>query len=314
MAFLMMAAFVLGTATGAVLQKDTRLGYFFRIVSKIDRLATTIVRKPARPSGEARDAIPEQILGKLTLFILAGQSNMSGRGDLPLEQVVHPRVYLFGNDYRWKVAREPIDFAGAQVDLVSKDTDAGFGPGLAFATSLIKRNPDWAIGLIPCAKGSSSIAEWQRNLAETSLYGSCLKRVRAATPMGKVAGLLFFQGEEDAIDPNRAPNRSISGSNYAMSFSKFVSDIRNDLALVRLPVVFAQIATAKATNYFVNWHIVKEQQELIDLPCTAMIRTGDLALKDGLHFTTKSYQTIGNRYAEALLTLLASPQACKTLS
>ncbi len=35
-----------------------------------------------------------------------------------------------------------------------------------------------------------------------------------------------------------------------------------------------------------------------------MITTDDLALKDGVHFTSESYQTIGGRFAEAYLNLI----------
>jgi Carbohydrate esterase, sialic acid-specific acetylesterase len=311
---LIVLVFTAGLLSGAVLQKYYGFGTLLRTIGVRDRSSLTSARVIFDPAVHAQAGIPEEFSGKLSLFILAGQSNMSGRGDLPSEQAVHRRIFVFGNDYRWKIAREPIDAADGQVDLVSEDKDAGFGPGLAFATSLIKRNPDRLIGLIPCAKGASSIAEWQRNLSENSLYGSCLKRIRAATTMGKITGLLFFQGEEDAVDPNRAPNRSFSASSYAMSFSRFVSDIRNDLALVILPVVFAQIATNNTPRYFVNWHVIKEQQEMINLSCTAMIRTADLSLKDDVHFTTESYQIIGQRYAEAFLTLMASARECGKIS
>jgi hypothetical protein len=39
-----------------------------------------------------------------------------------------------------------------------------------------------------------------------------------------------------------------------------------------------------------------------------MITTSDLALADGLHFTTASYQTIGARFAAAYLPLLDEPE------
>jgi hypothetical protein len=254
-----------------------------------------------------RDDIPGQFHGKLSLFILAGQSNMSGYGALPAAQIIDSRVFVFGNNYRWRTASEPIDAPDGQVDEVSMDRHAGFGPGLAFATSLRKHNPNIGIGLIPCAKGGSSIEEWQRNLSDHTLYGSCLKRLRAATTMGKVAGLLFFQGEADAVDPKRSPGKSLSPPTYAAKFSTFVNDLRNDVSITKLPLVFAQIGTHTAPKYFVNWDIVKEQQKNSHIPCSVMITTDDLALRDEVHFTTESYQIIGERYAKAMLNLLTRP-------
>jgi hypothetical protein len=66
----------------------------------------------------------DALYGKLSLFVLAGQSNMSGRGELPPSQASHPSVVMFGNDYRWRPAIEPVDDATRQVDVISLD-----GPG-----------------------------------------------------------------------------------------------------------------------------------------------------------------------------------------
>jgi hypothetical protein len=45
--------------------------------------------------------IPEAFRGKMQLFLLAGQSNMSGRGRLPDEKPEpNPKIFVFGNDYQ----------------------------------------------------------------------------------------------------------------------------------------------------------------------------------------------------------------------
>ena len=54
------------------------------------------------------EVIPENFQGKLSLFILAGQSNIAGRGEMPEFQQTNSNVFVFGNDYRWKVALEPV--------------------------------------------------------------------------------------------------------------------------------------------------------------------------------------------------------------
>ena len=163
---------------------------------------TTEPAQPNRPPcASTEEAIPAELRGKLKLFVLMGQSNMSGRGAVP-EELKHtnPRVYLFGNDYQWKLAEEPVDSAVGQVDMVSEDRDAGISPSLSFAEFLLGSKPDWAIGLIPCAKNSTSMLDWVQNDDPKSLYGSCFKRILQAAPMGSVEGILFYQGETDAID------------------------------------------------------------------------------------------------------------------
>lgn len=66
--------------------------------------------------------IKQEHKGKIRCFILAGQSNMSGRGSL-LNYIneIDSTIYLFGNDYKWHYAQEPTDNENGQVDQCSKD-------------------------------------------------------------------------------------------------------------------------------------------------------------------------------------------------
>jgi hypothetical protein len=165
---------------------------------------------------------------------------------------------------------------------------------------LSKRDPNLAIGLIPCSMEETTISQWSRNLSDRSLYGSCLKRAQAASMMGEVAGLLFFQGEADAADPKAFPNLTPMPADWASQFSTLVDDFRSDLAVPQLPVVFAQIGTTTFPTHVVpNWETVKQQQRSVELPHTFMITTDDLPLQDEAHFTTASYREIGRRFADA---------------
>jgi len=292
--------FLIGLILGTFIEKEYGVEALLTAVRTND---WTILQP--QTTGISDGNIPDDYQGKLQLFILAGQSNMSGLGELPpSEMETHPQIYVFGNDYLWKRAKEPVDDPKNQVDNVSLDTDAAFGPSVSFATTVIKQRPDMVLGLIPCAKGGASIQDWQKKLSDNTLYGSCLKRVRAASVMGTVAGFLFLQGEIDTLDPKEAPERTFLPNRWADEFAALVRDWRSDLNLPDLPVVFAQIGTNADPDRFKNWAIVKEQQRQVRLPSTSMITTDDLALKDYVHFTTESYQTIGQRFAKAYLDLL----------
>ena len=295
-------AFVVGVAIGAAVQRSIGVGNVLRDIG-IPYPTRTPIPTPT-PSLSA-DIIDNGHRGKLALFILAGQSNMSGIGPVPSDAPdPSPQIYLFGNDYRWHIAQEPIDAATDQVDRVSIDVWAGYSPGLAFATELFTHDPDLLIGLIPCAKSSSSISQWQRNLSDDSLYGSCIKRARAASTMGEVAGILFFQGEADAVDPILSLELNPQPHRWAEQFTRLVADFRNDLSNPMLPVVFAQIGSYVEPEAFPEWEIVQAQQASVQLPMVAMIQTGDLALQDNVHFSAQSYQIIGTRFAEAYWHLL----------
>jgi hypothetical protein len=259
-------------------------------------------------SGEEGETTPPEIFQsepeRMALFILAGQSNMSGRGvDFPQGEV-DPRVFVFGNDYRWRQASEPIDDPTDQVDIVSEDLNAGYSPAMGFALATLEQDPQLLIGLIPCAKGSSSIYDWQRDLSDQALYGSCLKRAKAASTAGRIRGILFFQGEADAVDGQLYPEHRPDPLNWSALFTTFMEDFRRDLSDPSLPVVFAQLGTQTAPADYPNWDLVKRQQEVIQLPGSAMIKTEDLPLQDEVHFTSESYRIIGRRFSDAYWSLV----------
>jgi hypothetical protein len=291
--------FWIGIVLGGIIQKEFGIGNVLRSIG----VPYPTALPP--PSGLPPFEIPLPYPGQMSLFILAGQSNMVGWAPVPDNEETDPRVYMFANNYQWQMAREPVDNAYNQVDLVSQDNIAGFGPSLAFALASLEHNPDLVIGLIPCAKNSSGIIEWQRSLSDQTLYGSCLKRALAASPMGRFSGLLFFQGETDALDPGLYPQPEPQPTTWSDLFTSFVTGMRNDLGQPDLPVVFAQLGAHPMSFDFPNWEVVKEQQASVTLPMTAMIVTDDLPLMDGLHFTTESYRTIGKRFADAYWRLAA---------
>jgi hypothetical protein len=304
----------IGVVIGVLLQKFYPVGYILKSIGVSYSLNSTpeptqeIVTDIPNPTPTATPrvrGIPEEFIGTVQLFILAGQSNMSGAGELPKNaEEENYRIYVFGNDYAWKLAAEPIDDPTDQVDRVSRDKKAGYSPALSFARSLLEQRPDIVIGLIPCAKGASSIDEWRRSLNDNTLYGSCLKRIRAASVMGDVAGILFLQGETDAAAPEAYPDKVLLPNQWGKEFIELVDTWRTDLDLPDLPVIYAQIGADLDPEEFINWEIVKEQQLGVQVPISAMIKTDDLAMPNHPHFTTKGYIEIGKRFAEAYLTLI----------
>lgn len=265
-------------------------------------------------SSEVRaDVLPDSSVGRLRLFVLAGQSNMSGRGRVDVQaRTPVPGGYVFGNDYRWRVLREPVDDTTRQVDPVSKDAAVGVSPARAFAKVVRAARPNEAVGVIPCAKGGSSMQEWQPSLRENTLYGACLKRVRAAGVVGDVAGVLFFQGETDALTPSDS-SRAHVAERWGPAFERFVVRWRQDLDVPDLPVVFAQIGSLGAdSSKFQNWRAIQQQQARVSGPNVQMIRTRGLPLRDELHYTTEGYRVIGRRFADAWLAMTERPNASVT--
>ena len=233
----------------------------------------------------------------LDLYILAGQSNMSGRAPatgLPVFANA-ANIHVFKNSWVWGPASEPIDGAAGQQLSVGIDTDAEVGPGIAFADRMVTLNGR-PVGLIPCPKGGSQLSQWATSYSYTSLYGACLAAARRAAPAGTIKGIIFWQGESDAAVASEA-------NQWAGRFTRFVKDMRQDLNNPTLPVVFAQLGKDPTTraSQFPSWNTVQEQQWLTRDNNLAMVTTDDLPVQsDELHSTTSTAVTVGQRFAAAM--------------
>ncbi|HVJ88100.1 MAG TPA: sialate O-acetylesterase, partial [Caulifigura sp.] len=179
-----------------------------------------------------------------------------------------------------------------QVDRVSLDVVVGVGPGQAFGERWSELNAGQAVGLIPCAMGGTTIENWQRDEGASSLYGSMLRRCRAAAAEGEIRGVLFFQGESDAVGDRV--------ERWAELFVRWAGDLRSDLGKPELPIVFAQLGDGSQSVDPAEWRRLQEVQAGVMLAQCAMITTSDLPLSDDVHFTTDGYREVGRRFAEAM--------------
>jgi Carbohydrate esterase, sialic acid-specific acetylesterase len=252
-------------------------------------------------AAEEPDPVPD-------VYLLAGQSNMSGRGSIQeltaAERTPDPAVSLYGNDGKRRAALDPLDDATGQVDAVSADPQAGVGPGLTFARQLrkVRKRP---IALVPCAKGGSAIRRWRPGGGRDTLYGSCVARAREAG--APISGILWYQGETDAEAEERA-------AEWKPKFAELVGQLRRDLGSNRLPVVFIQLADRPARpdrpTAFPGWETVQGAQAQFRMRCTAMVSAKGLARKeDDLHLTTAAQRELGARMAAAMHMLLK--RGCK---
>ncbi len=233
------------------------------------------------------------------VFLLMGQSNMSGRGDLadaPPELLVpDPRIQVLANDGVLRPAIEPLDISVGQIDQVSADRHAGVGPALTFAKTIIEARPETSILLVPCAKGGSLIAAWAPAQATDTLYGSCLARARIAAQNGRIEGVLWYQGESDAASSDLARA-------WPAAFESIVSSLRNDLSLPDLPILMVAIGDppfhGPYAERFPAWREVQAAQEAFSIAGVTVVRAATLSRnEDELHLSVAGTMELGRRLA-----------------
>lgn len=237
------------------------------------------------------------------IFLLTGQSNMSGRGDLaelpPDWHTPNPRIRVLSNGGILRLAIEPIDSAGNQIDAVSADPSAGVSPAFAFAKAVVEERPESSILLVPCAKGGTLIAAWASAKGRDTLYGSCLARAREAAELGTIAGVLWYQGESDT------DSYELAGV-WPRAFANIVSALRADLGKPDLPVLMVSIGdrpvNGRYAARFIAWHELQAAQSALLAPGVMVVPAAALDQNDDeLHLSTIGALELGQRLADAWL-------------
>ena len=257
-------------------------------------------------AGIARGAAQE----KTWIFLLWGQSNMKGRGDvaeLPASfKTPDPRISMFHfKDDKWCPAKDPMH-SGGDVDAIDKSGNAGVGPGLAFARKMAEMKKGVKIGLVPCAQGGSVVELWKPG---AKLYVAGIERARKALASvpggGEIKGVLWLQGESDAMNKKNSAG-VLRKTVYEKELCSVVDGVRKDLGIPDLPFI---AGTVGEFSIGPNKPYIKEINAiLLKLPSlrknTACVDARDLMSHlDVWHFDTAAQLKYGPRYAEKFLSL-----------
>lgn len=161
------------------------------------------------------------------------------------------------------------DHAGIVYTVLFDDDDLA-SCGMAFGDALASIQLGFEIGLVPCAKGGSGMSSWARNLSTSTLYGAMIARAQAAEAAGDLAGLIWYQGEEDS-------RTSGAANSWAANFEQFVADVRSDLGIADLPVIHTKLGPDPDIPERPYWTTVQAQQEAVDLTNNALVDASDLS-------------------------------------
>lgn len=219
-------------------------------------------------------------------ILIAGQSNMAGRGFVTEVPAIYNENIQMLRNGRWQMMAEPINY----------DREvAGVGPSSAFAQAWSIDHPDEKLGIIPGAEGGSSIDEWHPSGV---LARHALSEAKFAMESSELIGILWHQGENDSLDQRY--------ESYQAKIEEVFAFFRAELGLPELPIIMGELPDFLGKTGFgqsatefeeINQilHTVAEKD-----PNTFLVSAEKLAANpDGIHINAASQRKFGLRYYEA---------------
>ncbi len=192
----------------------------------------------------------EAIVGKpdpaFHIYLLIGQSNMAGRGVVDsISKVQRPRILMLDRNGQFVPATDPLHF---------DKKEAGVGPGLSFAESMLPANGPIRIGLVPAAVGGTSITLWvpgaYDSITKTHPYDDAMARIKEGLKHGVLKGILWHQGESNSGSFSANPT-------YMSQLEGLIKRIRTELHAANVPVVAGELGYYRPA--FTNFNAMLKQ-------------------------------------------------------
>jgi hypothetical protein len=245
-------------------------------------------------------AVPDQS-ESFHLFLLVGQSNMAGRGNVSdADREVHPQVLMLNKQSKWVPAQDPMHF--------DKPKIVGVGLGRTFAIDYAAQHPGITVGLIPCAVGGSPISAWAPGgfhpSTNTHPFDDAVPRAILALQSGTLKGVLWHQGEGDS-NATKAPA-------YEKKLHELIARFRKDLNAANVPFIAGQMGQFPERP----WNDARKMVDSVhrqlpaSVPYTAFVSSAGLNHRgDEVHFDSSSYREFGHRYFRAYQTLIKQTES-----
>jgi sialate O-acetylesterase len=278
---------------------------------------------------------PYPAADKGDLWFIGGQSNMCGFGTLKENIKPDPRILFFAAKAdQWIPACEPLNSLfyphGDPHGMVPDYTRlpvGGAGLGMFFAEQVVKHTAR-PLGIIGVATGGPAAKTWSPEFPEKPvpgdtyprryIYQPLVKRIIQAGGWGRLKGVVWYQGESDAVELPSAAKV------YEQSLAQFIDRLRIDTGNPDLPFIIVQIDRQVSTlspgqpgksklgeevpdalaAYTEAWEHVREvQRQMADkrenVYLVSAIDLGDMV--DPIHLEYESFRKLGPRIAEVAL-------------
>ena len=241
------------------------------------------------PQEETKPAtIPNR--SNVWVFIMAGQSNMAGRGMVePEDTIPNNRILTINAKNEIIIAKEPLHFYEPKM--------TGLDCGVSFAQELLTGIPDSvSILMIPTAVGGSSVLKWISDSPHRGVHLQSNFKAKAelAKKYGEIKGILWHQGESD-MKADRIKNRQNHLNTLFTEFRTYIGNKNLPILMGKLGSYSKEPKQWKKMNKQITKYANKDKYAVV-------VKTKDFVDRgDKLHFNSEGQREIGKRYAKAYL-------------
>jgi hypothetical protein len=182
------------------------------------------------------------------------------------------------SDYfgRTMVANLPQQIRVGLVPVAVEGCDIGLFDKVNYGT-YVATAPDWMKGAINDYGGNP--------------YARLVEVAKLAQKDGVIKGILFHQGETNT-----------NSTTWKNQVKQVVANLKSDLGLDDVPFLAGELLAAEGACC--SSHNVEVNKLPDVIPNAYVISSSGLLGADGAHFTSASYRTFGERYAEKMLQLI----------
>lgn len=152
-------------------------------------------------------------------FLLVGQSNMAGRGDLTKENAITAPDCFMLRMGRWQEMSEPINVDRAVVEGAVPRSGANLAASFA---AQLQKETGAKIGLIPCADGGTRFPSGSR--ARCCLTMPCFRQGWHSVLL-RLTAILWHQGESDCLAPEQLEAYPEQFQRTMQAFRKELGDL-----------------------------------------------------------------------------------------
>jgi hypothetical protein len=238
------------------------------------------------------------------IYLMFGQSNMEGQGIIEAQdRVTNPRVKMLQDSTcpnlnrvygKWYTAAPPLNRCWGRL-----------GPGDSFGRELGEKAPSYVktIGLLNVSVSGCNIYiykkgcpdgldQYSKGIPFNCGYTWLLDLAKKAQQAGVIKGIIFHQGETNTSDPD-----------WKYTVQQIVADLKTDLGLGDIPFLAGELLYAQY-NSCCSAHNIEINKLPALITNAHVISAAGLPGVDGAHFTSASYRTLGERYAQKMLKLV----------